>query len=729
MAFSSIRPPVGFSAFAVLGVILVSLHLMSSATQDSSGLGQAYSWLLLANTVATVIMAVLVGANVHSLFRQLKKKEAGSRLTARMVFLFVLLALAPATIVFYYSVQFLHGTIDSWFDVQIDQAMDDALELSRASLDQRMKSHLRDTQQVAKALANVPDEMIAVELGELRETLEASELTLISIQERIIAYSSLIPDILIPSLPTETVFLQLERGEDYVGLDPILNEAMQVRVVIGLALPEPRFLQALFPVPVRLSSLARTVEDAYVHYKEMSYLRNSLKWSFSLTLSLVLLLSLLAAIWVAFVSTRRIVAPVRDLAQGTRAVAEGDYEQRLPVESRDELGFLVESFNDMTAKVGVARDEAARSQFEVENQRAYLETVLGNLTTGVLSFDASDRLRTFNQAAGKILHVDLQNYSEQPLAALAVENPNLENFVTLLKAQQQTAKSYWQEEVAFTGPDGRQQLLCRGTPLFNALGRRLGTVMVFDDMTDLFRAQRNATWADVAQRMAHEIKNPLTPIQLSAERLQHKLWEKLDAKDGDVLERATQTIIHQVEALKTMVNAFSEYARPPKIQPEEVNINSLIEDVLMLYQPNADISFKLMLAPDLPGVMVDPFRMRQVLNNLIKNAIEALSETPNAKIVIATNMLPEEGFRFVQIAIYDNGPGITQVDIEHIFDPYVTTKVKGTGLGLAIVKKFIEEHGGTIRSENSYQGGAGFVIRLPGAVTDAKVDKELVQHQ
>jgi two-component system, NtrC family, nitrogen regulation sensor histidine kinase NtrY len=726
MAVGKVAPPVSISVLIALGAILLSLHLMSSATQNPSVLGDMYAWLLLINVLGSVLLFGLVVANVHSLVRQLKKREAGSHLTARMVFLFVLLSLAPASIVFYYSMQFLHQSIDSWFDVEIDHAMDDALELSRAAFDQRMRSLLKETEAMVERLEHLPDSVAAIELDALRTDLAASEVTLISEQERIIASSSINPRSIIPSLPDDSILLRLRQGKSYVGLDPIRNQGMQIRVVVTIDSEFPRYLQALYPVPVRLDHLVQSVEAAYAHYKELSYLRSALKMSFSLTLSLVLLLSLLGAVWVAFVSIRRLVAPIRDLVQGTRAVAAGNYEQRIPVTSRDELGFLVESFNAMTQRLAQARDEAYRSQLEVENQRAYLETLLGNLTSGVLSFDAEYRLRTANQAANKILNIELAAYKGAPLSALSAEH-HLSSFVEMLQEKLEQAQTMWQEAITLLGPNGRQELLCRGTPLLTVVGERSGTVMVFDDMTDLIRAQRNAAWGQVAQRLAHEIKNPLTPIQLSAERLKHKLSKNLGPVDAEMLERATQTIVHQVEAMKTMVNAFSDYARPPKMQLEEVDINRLIEEVLTLYSTQGTVRFHVSLDSAVPGIEADPVRMRQVLHNLIKNAQEAVEARSPGEIFISTRCILENRSYYVEIRIQDNGPGIVPEQVDRVFEPYVTDKAKGTGLGLAIVKKIIEEHGGMIWVDPDYREGAGLVIRLPERAGHRESDDASIQ--
>ena len=713
MDLRRLKPPLSLSILVLFAAIVGSLHLMSSATQDSSRLGQLYSWLVLINTLGSALLLGLVGVNIYWLLRQLKQKAAGSVLTARMVFLFILLTLAPASIVFYYSMQFLQQNIDSWFDVRIDRAMDDALELGRSALDERMQALLRQTEQVAWHLENVPASMVAITLGDVYDRTDEGELTVFTKKGRIIASGGVSSADIIPDLPGEAVLLQLRHGKSYVGLEPTAGSGMKIRAVVLVdGRDENYYFQTLFPVPQRLADLGVSVESAHAHYKELNYLRSSLKASFTLTLSLVLLLSLLAAIWAAFVSIRRIVAPVRRLAEGTRAVAAGDYEKRLPVKSKDELGFLVESFNIMTAKIARARDEAQISRFEVDRQRAYLETVLGNLSTGVVSFDAHLRLQTANHAANTILHADIGALPNTPLPELAQHYPHLRELMEFV-GERLLREKPWQKEIHFNGPQGGQELFCRGTPLSDAEGSSQGTVVVFDDVTALIQAQRRAAWGEVAQRLAHEIKNPLTPIQLSAERLKHKLTKSLDAAGAEVLDRSTRTIVQQVEAMKSMVNAFAEYAKPSIINLQHVDLSHLIEEVVALYPPSAGLEFKLGLEDGLPNVLADPVRMRQVLHNMIKNAQEAIPPATAGIMTIKTHSIHDNGNPAVEVLLRDNGPGIPPEQAERIFDPYVTNKNKGTGLGLAIVKKIIEEHGGSIRLDLGVRDGAGFAIRLP----------------
>lgn len=698
-------------ALVLFGLVLVSLHLMSSATQESSELSAVYSWLLLINILGSVVLLILVVINVYSLLRQWRNGEAGSRLTMRMVFLFVLLSLAPASIVFFYSVQFLHRNIDSWFNIEIDTAMEDALELSQASLSQRMRGHLKQTQQIADTLVEKNDALLAVDMEKYRVLLDASELTLLTAEGYVIAFNSISLQDVFPKLPDSQILLQVQHGQDFVGIDLVDGTEMVVQVVVSIDAGQTKFIQALFPVPGRIADLADSIEFAFVRFQEMRYLRDSLKISFTLTLSLVLLLSLLAAIWIAFISIGNIIAPIRQLVKGTQAVAAGHYERQLPVVDHDDLGFLVESFNEMSRGIARARDDAHAASLEIDNQRAYLETILASLSSGVISFDGSFKIRTANQAAEDILHAPVNDFAGQTLIDMSAGLTDIAGVVNLIHDQLEQAQTVWQQEVAFIGPNGHQDLLCRGAPLFSSDKVRIGAVIVFDDVTNLIQAQKNTAWAEVARRLAHEIKNPLTPIQLSAERLQHKLSSALDEDLSKILDRSTTTIIQQVEAMKRMVDDFVEYAKIEKKHQSKIDLPVLVQEVMALYALQPDVKIVTEFAPGVLTINADPVRIRQVMHNLIKNALEAM----NSKGLITIKVYPvvKNNAEFLEIAVYDNGPGVSEDQISNIFEPYVTTKSKGTGLGLAIVKKIIEEHRGMIWLDTRYKSGACFIIRLP----------------
>jgi nitrogen fixation/metabolism regulation signal transduction histidine kinase len=519
----------------------------------------------------------------------------------------------------------------------------------------------------------------------------------------------------------------LRNRQHYIGLDPVGEGGLFARALVPVlssrADSEVYTLQALYEVSERFSLMAEGVQSAFTRYKELSYLRKPLKFSYILTLSIVLVLSLLAAIWAAFHSARRLVAPVRDLAAATHAIAEGDYSKRLAVASTDELGFLVRSFNDMTRRLAKSRDQARRSQQMIERQRAYLEAVLANLSSGVISLGQDAMIRAVNRTARQSLGVDINSYLGKDMQAIVADHAFLKPFVDVIERYRETGSESWQEEVSLFGMNGRQVLMCRGTALQSSGHRSNGLVVVFDDVTALIQAQRDAAWGEVARRLAHEIKNPLTPIQLSAERLRHRFMERMAPDEAEILDRATRTIVNQVESMKTMVNAFSEYARVPRVSLELMSLNALVREVLDLYH-SGDLQVQLVeqLDAEPDGIDGDAGRLRQLLHNLFKNALEAVRETPDARITVITRLLPEDGMDRLELCVEDNGPGFDPGVLENVFEPYVSTKLKGSGLGLAIVKKIVEEHGGTISAENAEHGGAQIRIRFLLSTAGARAD-------
>ena len=376
----------------------------------------------------------------------------------------------------------------------------------------------------------------------------------------------------------------------------------------------------------------------------------------------------------------------------------------------------------MTRRLARARDQARKSQQQVEAQRAYLEAVLGNLSSGVMSLDADWIIRAVNSAAWQNLGVDIKQYLGKPLSEVGRDHAFLRPFIDVIIRNHRNGKKLWQEEVSLFGVNGRQVLMCRGTSFKGSNSSRVGKVIVFDDVTTLIQAQRDAAWGEVARRLAHEIKNPLTPIQLSAERLRRRFIERMDKDDVEVLDRATRTIVNQVEAMKKMVNAFSEYARVPQISLEAVDLNMLVQEVLELYR-GGDLTVQIVTRLDArnPCIEGDVGRLRQLLHNLLKNSLEAVAETAEACITVATQTCKESDMPYVELVIDDNGPGFSERVLDNIFEPYVSTKPRGSGLGLAIVKKIVEEHGGVIAAESNPEGGARIRIRLQSAeVTDCR---------
>jgi PAS domain S-box-containing protein len=701
----------GLSVALLLILLLVTLHLMSSAVQNSAELSRYFLPLLVINLAGMVVLIGLITYNSIRLIRQYLRHSAGSRLTLRMVAIFIVISLIPVGVVYFYSFSFLQGGIDSWFDVRIDQAMEDARELAQASLDLNQRLWLKYTEQQLLSITDASESALSLTIGELRQQSDALELSLTDLNGQIIAYSNAVASELAPSKPDDFILQQLREGGSYVGLAREKDELM-IRVAVKDPLGRSYIIQGLYPASERVSAMSEKLELAYNRYKELSFLRQSLKRNFSLTLFLVLMFAVLSAIWAAFFSARRMVAPITNIAAGTRSVAQGDYDRQLPVpRNKDELAFLVTSFNAMTRRIGQARDQADRSQREVEGQRAYLETVLGRLSSGVLTFDEKHRLRTTNPAAEKILGTNLQRLIGSQVQRLALASPVLRQFAEGLQAPLSQPREEWRGELTLFSGEGRKVLICRTTPFAQPDGPS-GHVVLFDDITALIRAQRDAAWGEVARRLAHEIKNPLTPIQLSAERLRHKYLKKMEAHDAEVLDRATHTIVQQVEAMKSMVNDFSEYARPPQMALKPLHLDRLIEEVVDLYRGNKGIYFKLDLKAEKARVEADTLRIRQVVHNLVKNAVEAIEGQEQAQVEVSSQVASRDDHPYYQIRVRDNGPGFSDSMIKHLFEPYVTSKPKGTGLGLAIVKKIIEEHGGIIWAENCGKG-ACVVIQLP----------------
>ena len=696
--------------------LLIASVLLSRAAGNDELFGDFYSALILLNVIGISLLALMSAFQIWRLIGQFRARVLGSRLTLRFVGTFAVLALIPLAVVYYFAVQFLSRGIDSWFDVQIEQALDDALLLGRSSLESiklDVVDQLRDdADKIQRAESNF--EVFQL-LDELRQANDFEEMSLHSMSGEILASSSRDSISLIPDVPDERVIRQLRQGKVYSEIEPIAGGGLQLRVAIRMAGRQVgdigRVLQVLDPLPLRYSRLAESVESASAEYEKLQYLRRPLTFSFVLTLSLVTLMTLLIALLIAIYLARRLVAPLRDLAEGTQAVAQGDYGKQLPVTSGDELGVLVSSFNRMTQEISSAQTAVRNSQFEAEKQSAYLETVLAHLSSGVMSFDGARQLRTHNAAAERILHTLLGTFVESSIAEMIKALPAAEPLLNMIDQGISDDVSEWQKEISINSPLGQQTLVCSGTKLSGA-ETESGCVVVFDDATALIKAQRDAAWGEVARRLAHEIKNPLTPIQLSAERIRRRYLDKVEKDDREILDRATRTIAQQVESMKSMVNAFSDYAQPVISRPRRLDINTLIRDITELHVAHLTrIRFLFDLADDLPLVMTDPAGIRQVLNNLIINASDALGDK-GGELKLSTRIDPVKDNLLV-LELQDNGPGFPAELLDRIFEPYVTTKTSGSGLGLPISRRIIEENSGTMRATNLPKGGAVVIIQLP----------------
>ena len=418
--------------------MLASLLILSKALQNPAQFDEFYSGLLVFNTLGLLALVILIGLNIRGLIRQARKRIAGARLTVRMVTMFAILSVTPVLILYYFSLDFLYRGIDGWFDLRVEQALDDSLELSRLGLEERMKELLRQSEEMAEEVARTPDASIPLEVDRLRTRSGADELTVMTRQGIIIGSSSANPDNLVPESPDDSVLFQVLQGNSYIGMDTIRNAGLSFRVVVNLPSYAfgvgPRILHALYPVTERVNELAQSVQSAFTQYEELSYLREQLKLSFVLILTMVFLFSMFSAVWAAFYSARKLVAPIRDLAEGTKSVAEGDYHTRLRVPGNDELGFLVASFNDMTSRIASARDAAKLSQDEAETQQKYLEAVLERLSSGVLVLDSDNSLRTVNISGGRILGLDISEITGHPFGRICERYKHLEQLHSTIRS-------------------------------------------------------------------------------------------------------------------------------------------------------------------------------------------------------------------------------------------------------------------------------------------------------
>ncbi|HWZ72544.1 MAG TPA: ATP-binding protein [Casimicrobiaceae bacterium] len=694
---------------AVLGTVF--LFLLATASANTSLFAGNYTLLVVLNGTLVVLLMALVAYQLWRLRKNLKEGVFGSRLAARLVLLFALVAVLPGALLYGVSIQFLGKSIESWFDVRVDRALEGGLNLGRNALEYLLKETTNKATQLALTLEESERGGLAASLNRASEQAGIYEAALFSSAGGVLAVGGISGSMATPEPPPPQALQRARVQKTFAVIEESPDQVL-LRVVVPVNSSDPngalRVLQVVEPVPKQLQEDAKKVQAGYRDYQEISYSRVALKRLYAMTLTLTLLLALFSALGLAVVLSEQFSQPLGLLAEGTRAVAQGDFSRRHPVQSRDELGVLTESFNTMTAQLAEAKRKGEESHRAIETTRAYLESILANLSAGVLAFDNEFRLRTANPSAAVILQQPLTDLIDVPLADWGRRVPALDAFASLIAEGFRTGRDgQWQRQAQLAVSNHTRALLMRGSGLPGEPAP--GRVVVFDDVTELADAQRDAAWAEVARRLAHEIKNPLTPIQLSAERLAVKLSGKLDPPDEETLLRGTQTIVTQVAAMKHMVDDFAIYARQPRpgrMQP--VDINALLLDVLGLYE-NLRPRVSLKLVDDNPVIQGEPTRLRQVFHNLLQNAIDAQADSAAPAYDIAVETRGSE----LALSIGDRGSGFPADMIRRAFEPYVTTKAKGTGLGLAIVKKIVEEHHGRVTVENRPQNGALVTLYFP----------------
>ena len=739
---------------------LALLALLVWSTGNASRYAQQYDTLLKLNGILAVALIFWVVVLAARLMKQIRRRQFGARLTARFALFFALIGVLPGALIYVLSVQFMSRSIESWFNVRVDSALEAGLNLGRAALDSQLGDLNVRAKDMAAKLGSASDSDMALIITRLRETSGVAEAMVFTGNGRLIAFSSSAYGQLLPDLPPSSVINQLRISRAYSAAES--NErpdadgggesrdggGLHLRVVVpintldrytpalGVA-PDTRWLQVIQSVPEQIARNANQVQQGFRDYQELALSRLGLRKLYGITLTLALILAVFAAVVVALAVSRRLVRPLLTLAAGTQAVGVGDYRPLPEPPEKDEIGQLTRSFNAMTRQLDEARHMVENNRQQLERSNVYLESVLSNLSSGVLVFDEMFRITMFNQGAQSILHVDLRSVKGRPLETVdgAFELSHLIRQAFAAHTAVGSERLYWQQQFelereAATDNEKKKHtvtLLARGTHL-SVDGRGNGYLVVFDDISEVISANRAVAWGEVARRLAHEIKNPLTPIQLSAERLAMKLGNRLNETDAAMLMRSTNTIVNQVASLKKMVDDFREYARTPPAQMQHIDINELADEVLMLYgwdstggmmrDDGQSVRIEVELDPELPIIEGDPTQLRQVMHNLLSNARDAASQDrpiEEARIYVQTRLMRsanEDGTEdlAVRLTISDNGPGFAPQVMSRVFEPYVTTKATGTGLGLAIVKKIIEEHGGRIDISNRREGGARISI-------------------
>ena len=676
-------------------VAAVGLFLLATASGDTAFFAQQYPLLLALNAALALLLAALVTYQLLVMARRYRARVFGTRLTLRLFLRFAALALLPGLIVYAISVQFITRSIESWFDVKVDAALEGGMNLGQQAIDQMLVELQAKARAIAFELADTSDAQLVAQLERLRVQAGVQEALVVGLNGRLQASASGDMSKLVPQLPGAALLRQARLQRGHTAIDATAGGALALRAIVPMEplafAGEPRFLQLRSPVPANLARNAEAVEAAYRDYRELALSREGLKRIYVVTLSFALLMALFVAVAVAVTQSSLLAEPLATLAQAMQAVARGDFSRQAPVTSRDELGVLTESFNSMTRQLEEARRVLDANRTALEAAKARLENILANLSAGVLVFDHQLELSISNHGATTILGTELGAFAD------------------LMRAhfRSQGDKS-WQLELQLKGTG--KTVHARGARLPQSTGG--GYVLVVDDITQLIQAQRATAWAEVARRLAHEIKNPLTPIQLSAERLEMKLGDRLSREDAEALRRSTGMIVSQVAALKAMVDDFRDYARLPAPEPTRLDLNALVGEVLGLYE-DSRVPITKRLAPELPAVWADGAQIRQVIHNLVQNAQDALENVRGAGRSPAIEVRTEPAGDRVRLAVSDNGGGFPEELMARIFEPYVTTKPRGTGLGLAIVKKIIDEHHGSVAIENQPARGASVTVLLP----------------
>ena len=723
--------PIALGAVGVFALML--LVLLSIASSNTEFFDKYFIWLYAANIVIGVCLTLVILTLTIVIAVRWHRGHFGTRLIAKLAMIFALVGIVPGLILYGVSLQFVSRSIETWFDVKVESALNSGLELGRVTLRIAQEEILAEGNFIAEQVAQVPpgssSDQVGAMIMKIRNQFGIQEVSLFNMQRNLILTSELRPQKYLPA-PSAEVVAESFKKKGVTFLDQIEmadgQRGYQVKAIVPITRKRPNtgkldanknaedryFLQLVRVIPAPLAKNIFAVESAYGEYQEKSLGRTGLRKMFVGTLTLTLFFALFVAVTLALLLGRQLARPLLMLLKGTQAVAQGDLSPKPELDTGDELGMLTRQFNVMTRQLADTRNS-------LQESKAFLEKVLGSLTAGVCIFDKSYNVVSSNAGADRIFAQDLTLLDGKPLstnpALVEFEGAIKEGFATMRLAigntdgaQLQTAP-VWQKQIQLHTTNEYENelgvtLFVRGTELTADL-----RMVVFDDITDVVSAQRSIAWSEVARRLAHEIKNPLTPIQLSAERLQHKLAGKLNPEQEEIINRSTDTIISQVQAMKQMVNDFRDFAKTPAPQLKPVSINTLTSEILGLYEGSP---LRTQLDPHCPDIIGDPTQLRQVIHNLLQNAQDATLEGshPREVVEVKTELVPygeQNGTeqKAVRLTISDSGVGFPAKILARAFEPYVTTKSKGTGLGLAVVKKIIDDHSAKIEIRNRMQGG------------------------
>ena len=716
----------------------ISLFLSINALMESSKISQYNDLLFLSNFSCVAILIGLIFKEMRDLLKKAKKRVAGSRITLKIVLTFIVLSILPLTTIYAFSIYFINKSIESWFKVEISNSLENSVALSRESLDLNLKKLLRDTKLMVSELRPNKKGQERIDLRSLRDPSnfissnknlirtenlqvllkksDAEEIAVLDEKGGVIASINKLGN-LIPSVPIESLLLQLNNSQEYITLEPTTTDQLFARVALKFKNGQSEnILHVLYRLPSIVNFLALTVEEGIAKYNELAYLRTKLRLSFTLTLTLVLLFSVIGSIWAAIFLSRLLTKPIADLTQGTKTIAAGNYATEIERQSNDDLGALVMSFNEMTRQI-------AASTEKIKSQRNYLNVLMRQLSSGLLSISETGICLSVNSAIFNILGVKENEVINKHINAVEFSQNSITELFTKIYNSTNSGETQWQFTTSISNGNWKKEILCRGIRIKAFEEHRAAHLVNIEDITIILQAQKEAAWSEVARRLAHEIKNPLTPIKLSAERMNIKYGMSLLKPEQEKFSKLTNTIIQQVDIIRDMVDEFSGYAgNASREKKQKLNLDQLIKNVIELFSDIEDVNrIQFYSSSSKKQVFGCNASLSRMLTNLITNALEASDKKNKKKVdILSKSIISSKNKRHI-IIIKDYGNGISNKMMYKIFDPYVTTKSQGRGLGLPIVKKIVEDHNGSIKLRSDKRKGTRVFVVLPQELKSAAI--------